>query len=99
MLMPTAVTYICAAMLFMGAAPLPYGYSILLRLVACGVFAFAMFIAFEKKHKSLPWVYGLLALLFNPLIKVYLPKDVWVVVDVAAAILLLATAKPLKLNA
>lgn len=97
--MPTAIIYICAAMLFLGAAPLPYGYYILLRLVACGVFAFAAFVSFDRKNKTLPWVYGLLALLFNPIIKIYLPKETWAFVDVAAAILLLATAKAVKSNA
>ncbi|MDZ4211263.1 MAG: DUF6804 family protein [Methylotenera sp.] len=97
--MPTAVIYICAAMLFVGAAPLPYGYYMLLRLVACGVFAFAAFVSFDRKNKTLPWVYGLLALLFNPIIKIHLPKEVWAFVDVASAILLLATAKVVKSNA
>jgi len=97
--MPTAVIYISAGMLFLGAAPLPYGYYMLLRLVACGVFAFAAFIAFDRKSKVLPWVYGLLAVLFNPIIKIHLPKEVWAFVDVAAGILLLATAKAVKTNA
>lgn len=97
--MPTAVIYICAAMLFIGAAPLPYGYYMLLRLVACGVFAFAAFVSFDRKHKTLPWVYGLLALLFNPIIKIHLPKETWAFVDIAAAILLLTIAKAVKSNA
>lgn len=94
--MPIAVIYICAVMLFVGAAPLPYGYYTILRLVACGVFAFAAFIAFERKSKALPWVYGFLALIFNPIIKIYLPKEIWAVIDIAAGILLLVTAKAIK---
>lgn len=97
--MPPAVIYISAAMLFLGAAPLPYGYYMLLRLVACGVFAYAAFIAYERKNKTLPWVLGLMALIFNPIIKIHFPKEVWAFVDVAAAILLLATAKEVKTNA
>ena len=97
--MPTAVIYICVVMLFLGAAPLPYGYYMLLRLVACGVFTFAAFVSFDRKYKTLPWVYGLLALLFNPIIKVHLPKEAWVFVDIAAGLLLLATAKAVKSNA
>ncbi len=97
--MPTAVIYVAAAMLFLGAAPLPYGYYMLLRLVACGVFAFAAFIAFDRKSKVLPWVYGFMALVFNPIIKIHFPKEMWMVVDVAAGILLLATANAVKTNA
>lgn len=96
--MPTAVIYISVAMLFLGVTPLPYGYYMLLRLVACGVFAFAAFIAFERKSKVLTWVYGFMALIFNPIIKIYFPKEVWVFIDVAAGILLLATANAVKPN-
>jgi len=94
--MPAAVIYICVAMLFIGAAPLPYGYYMLLRLVACGVFSFAAFIAFDRKHIVLPWVYGFMALVFNPIIKIHLPKEIWSVVDIASGIVLLATTKAVK---
>ena len=97
--MPAAVIYVCAAMLFIGAAPLPYGYYMLLRLVAFGVFAYAAYVAYEKKSKALPWVYGFMALVFNPIIKVHFPKEMWAVVDIAAGLLLLATAKAVKTNA
>lgn len=97
--MPATVIYICAAMLFLGAAPLPYGYYILLRLVACGVFAFAAYVAYNRKRKALPWIYGFAALVFNPIIKIFFPKEVWVFVDIAAGILLLATGKAVRTNA
>lgn len=96
--MPVAVIYTCAAMLFIGAAPLPYGYYTLLRLVAFGVFAYAAYLTHEKKSKALPWVYGFIALVFNPVVKIHFPKEMWVVVDIAAGLLLLATAKQLKAN-
>jgi len=94
--MPIAVIYAAAAMLLLGAATLPYGYYMLLRLVACGVFSFAAFIAFDRKHKVLPWVYGFMALVFNPIIKIHLPKEIWSVVDIASGVLLLATTKAVK---
>lgn len=97
--MPTAIIYIAAAMLFLGATPLPYGYYMLLRLVACGVFAFAAFIAFDRKCKVLPWIFGFMALVFNPIIKIHFPKEVWAVVDVGAGILILAASKAVKTNA
>ena len=89
--MPVSVIYIAAAMLFVGAAPLPYGYYMLLRLVATGVFIWAAIVAYDRKSEILPWVYGVLAVVFNPLIKVHLPKELWAVVDVGSGVLLLAT--------
>ena len=47
--MPVAVIYITAGMLFLGAAPLPYGYYMLLRLVVTGVCVWAAFVSYERK--------------------------------------------------
>lgn len=94
--MPLAVIYIAAALLFIGAAPMPYGYYMLLRLIATGIFIWAAFLAYERKHESLPWVYGVLAILFNPLIKIHLPKELWAVVDIGSGILLLVTKSTIQ---
>lgn len=89
--MPIAIIYIASSMLFIAAAPLPYGYYTLLRLVVTGVFIWAAIIAYDRRQQSLPWVYGVLAVLFNPLIKIHLPKEVWTVVDIGSGIFLLST--------
>jgi hypothetical protein len=70
----------------------------LLRLVACGVFAWAAFITYEKKEEVLPWVFGILAILFNPIFKIHLPKELWALVDVGSGIFLLAVSKKLLAN-
>lgn len=94
--MPLPFIYIVSGMLFIGALPLPYSYYGLLRLVVCGTFGFGALIAYDRREKSLIWIYGFLAVLFNPIIKIHLPKEVWVVVDVAAGVLLLATKKRIE---
>ena len=91
--MPRLVIYATAAMLLLGAAPMPYGYYTLLRLVGCIVFAAAAFAALARRYATLPWVYGLMALVFNPVFKLHFPKELWALIDVAAAVLLFATAK------
>ena len=88
--MPVAVIYIVSAMLFLGAAPLPYGYYMLLRIVVTGVFIWAALVSYERKHEVLPWLFVLGAILFNPLIMIHLPKELWAIVDVVAAIFLFA---------
>ncbi|MBA4314675.1 MAG: hypothetical protein C0422_05010 [Alcaligenaceae bacterium] len=94
--MPVALTYLCAGMLFLGAVPLPYGYYTLLRLVACITFAWAAYVALENKHSFLPWAYGALALVFNPIFKVSFEKDIWIFIDVASAVFLLLSSKFVK---
>lgn len=91
--MPKTIIYSCAAMLFIGALPMPYGYYTLLRLVASGIFAFAAYIAFERKSILLPWLFGFTALIFNPFIKVHLAKELWMFIDVVAGLFLVISAK------
>lgn len=94
--MPPAVIFIASGMLFLGAAPLPYGYYMLLRLVACAVFVWAAFVAHSRKRQVLPWVLVVAALLFNPFMKVHFRKDVWAPLDIAAGVLLLASYRAVK---
>jgi uncharacterized membrane protein YhfC len=67
--MPKPLIYIAAGFLLIGVFPLPYGYYMLLRFIACGVFAWAAYIAFERNEDILPWVFIVLAIIFNPILK------------------------------
>jgi hypothetical protein len=96
--MSKTIINICAGMLFIGVFPLTYGYYTLLRVVACGVFAVAAFIAFERKQQALIWVYGFMSVLFNPIFPVYLSKGIWLPVDIAAGLLLLGTSNSIDDN-
>ena len=78
--MPPIVVYAVSGMLVMGALPLPYGYYRLLRLVATGTFAWGAWLAWQRRHPNLPWLLGFLALLFNPIFDVHLPKTWWTMV-------------------
>jgi uncharacterized membrane protein len=91
--MPKMAIYGTAAMLLLGVLPLPYGYYMLLRIVACGAFAYACFIAYRNQANALPWVYGLFAVVFNPIAPIRLDKGTWVLVDILAGATLLLTAK------
>ncbi|OOZ74121.1 hypothetical protein BOW50_12530 [Solemya velum gill symbiont] len=97
--MPATVIYIAIALLFIAVAPLPYGYYTLLRIVATGVFLWAAFVSYERGHEALPWIFGLLAALFNPLIVIHFPKEIWAVIDIASGIFLYATQKAITQRA
>lgn len=94
--MPKQVIFLAASFLLLGAFPLPYGYYTLLRLIACAVFAWAAYISFENKEALLPWVFIVLALLFNPIIKVYLSKEIWAAIDICSAALLFIVSPKLR---
>ena len=91
--MPKPVIYIAAVLLVLGAAPLPYGYYQLLRIVATIVFVWAASVSFGREYTALPWVFALLAILFNPVVKIYLPKEMWSIIDIACGVFLAVSAR------
>ncbi len=97
--MPNSVIYGTTGMLMLALAPMPYGYYTLLRLVSTVVFAWAAFTSAHRRHSNLPWVFGLLAIAFNPVLKVPLEREIWSAIDVGSAVLLIATRSQLKSGA
>lgn len=79
-----AVTLLLVALL-----PLPYGYYVFLRLAICAG-ALLLAVAEYHDHGVSIWtlVLGVLVLLFNPVIPVYLTRDIWVPIDAGAAVLI-----------
>ena len=88
--MDKKLLYIPAAVLFIGVFPLPIGYYTLVRLVVTAAAAYIAYDTFQKdKQSGWIWVFGFVAILFNPLIPIYLDKEIWMVIDLAAAVLFL----------
>lgn len=81
-----------AAMLLLALAPLPYGYYTFLRLVVTVGAVGLGWIEYQQSHRLTVWVvlFGLIALLFNPLIPVHLNREAWAVVDIIGAIVFVA---------
>lgn len=82
------IEIILAVLLLLCLAPMPYGYYQMVRFVAMVVFAVMAYRYYEEKKNQLAIVFGALALLFQPFIKVALGKAMWNVVDVVVAIAL-----------
>ena len=102
--MPIAVIYIAAGILFLGAAHdhlpyLPYGYFRFLGIVAMGAFLWAFFVSFKRNATLLPWIFLLFAVLFNPVMKAPLTKELWIFIDITAGALLLFTQNKIKQQA
>jgi len=79
--------FIVAAMLLIAMAELPYGYYQLLRWVVCGVAVYIAYMAYKCGNIWATWVFGFVAVLFNPFIPVYLTKEIWRPIDFICAIL------------
>ncbi len=80
-----------AVMLLICLFSMPYGYYQLVRFIAVIGFAILAYYEFERKNMPLVIVFVGLILLFQPLFKIALGRQVWNVVDVIVAIGLVAT--------
>ena len=79
------------ALLLIGLADLPTGYYTLVRITVFLVSALSSYISYKIDEKIGPATvtFALLAIVFNPIIPIYLrDKGAWTVIDIAAAILL-----------
>jgi hypothetical protein len=61
----------------------PYGYYILLRWVCCGVFAYLAFQALEQEKQEWVWILGIIALIYNPIFRVHLNRELWSIINIA----------------
>lgn len=69
-------------------APMPYGYYMLIRFAATVLFGIMAYEFFQDKQKGLYMICLILALLFQPIIKIALGRVIWNIVDVAVALFL-----------
>ncbi len=70
----------------------------LFRFIACGAFAWAAYIAFERNEDVLPWMFVVLAIVFNPIIKIHFPKEMWSVIALCSGVLLVLVRGKIQYN-
>jgi len=69
----------------------PYGYYIILRWVCCGIFAYLAFQVFESAKQGWTWVLGITALVYNPIFRVHLNRELWSFINVVTSIIALVS--------
>ena len=74
----------------------PYGFYTLLRLVVCLTSIFVASFAYKARLRYWTYMMGLIALLFNPIIKVYFNKSTWQLIDLVTAIIFVISIAKLK---
>lgn len=85
-----------AAVMLLCVFPLPYGFFMLVRVVMTIVGSYLALKYFEDENTTLALTFCGIALLFQPFFKIALGRELWLVVDIAVAILLLALAAKKK---
>ena len=89
--MDKAVKIILPILFFICLADLPYGFYQFVRFAALVGFAILAYKANDKENKTEMIIYICLAVLFQPLIKISLGREIWNVVDVIVGLALLVS--------
>jgi len=55
----------------------PYGFFTLLRFVVFAISAYIAWMAYEAKKEKWVWIFGFLAVLFNPFIVIHFNRETW----------------------
>ena len=84
--MDKIIKIILAALFFVCLFDMPYGYFQIVRFAALVGFAILAYNANERGHKREVIIYVCLAILFQPLIKIALGRQLWNVIDVIVGI-------------
>lgn len=80
---------VIAALLLACLLDMPYGYYVFVRLVASVAFCFFAYMSYEKDEMYFVVLFLVLAILFQPVIKIPLGRPLWNLVDVVVAIMLI----------
>ena len=76
----------------------PYGFFTLLRLVVFTSMAYMVWMVSQEHKGEWIWIFGFLAILFNPFIPIRLNRDLWRVIDLIVGVFLLSSVFTLKFN-
>ena len=69
----------------------PYGYYQFLRWAVLVVGAYSAYLAYKLGSKSWPWIFGIIAVLFNPIIPFTFQRGTWQFIDIIVAVIFFAS--------
>jgi hypothetical protein len=90
--LPIALWIVPVMVLVLAVFPLPYGYYTFTRVVAFLACIALAYTAYGRRPGATVWTtfFVLIAIVFNPLIPIYLKKHAWMYIDGAVAAVILA---------
>jgi hypothetical protein len=77
---------------------LPYGFFTILRFIVSISAIYLAWLSYEYKSEQY-WiiVFIIITILFNPIIPIYLTREIWIPIDIITGIFFLAAAKFFKI--
>lgn len=74
-------------LLLVAIPKLPYGYYTFLRFAIAGISVYMVYLSAKNHLSHWAWIFGAIAVLFNPIIPIYLSKEIWVPIDIIVAVI------------
>lgn len=78
-----------AILLFVALGNHPYSYYQILRWSVMIIGIYSAYAAHESKKDGWAWIFGVIAVLFNPIIPFYFSKETWQFLDLVTGIIFL----------
>ena len=85
------IKVVLAILLLLCLADMPYGYYQLTRMICLVGFSFLAYRSFKEEKVNLAFVYLGLAILFQPIVKISLGRNIWNLIDIIVALTLLVS--------
>ena len=76
---------IVAVLLLIALLPLSYAYFQLLRIVVTIVAAIYAYSFYEDNQMPKVIIFGIIAIIWNPIFPIYMDKSVWMILDIVGA--------------
>lgn len=74
----------------------PYGYYQILRWLICGLTGYSAYSANDHGKNAWTWIFGIIAVLFNPIAPIHLSRELWMVIDIIVAAIIFTSLFILK---
>ena len=87
---------LAAAMLLAALGKWPYAYYQVLRWAVCAAAVFIVYKGVTFKQVWAVCVFGIVAVLFNPIAPIHMNQETWAVIDVSAAAVFMVGAALLR---
>jgi len=85
------VKILAVVILFGALGNNPYSYYQLLRWAILIIAGYVSYTNYKKQKINWAWTFGIMAILFNPIVPFYLSKNTWQLIDLASGILFLVS--------
>lgn len=84
------------ALLVLALLPMPYNFYFILRIAVTIYCAIEAYYAYERKKTALAVVFIVVVILYNPIIRMNFPKEIWTLLNAGFAATLFLARKKLK---